>query len=128
AKEVASLDHKLRLAKMHAPLERQAQVIARANVKAKQDANPNLERDTLKKIGFKELEVARQRMKAGRKETRIDITQEEWNAIQAGAVSNHRLTEILANTDNKRVRQLATPRKVVLMSPSKIKRAQAMFN
>lgn len=128
AKEVASLDHKLRLAKMHAPLERQAQVIANANVKAKRQANPSLEGDSLKSIKFKELETARARMKAGRKETRIDITQEEWNAIQAGAVSNHRLEEILANTDNKKVRELATPRKVVLMTPSKTKRAQAMFN
>lgn len=127
AKEVASLDHKLRLAKQHAPLERQAQVIANANVRAKRQANPNLEGDSLKSIKFKELETARARMKAGRKDTRIDITQEEWNAIQAGAVSNHRLEEILANTDNNKVRQLATPRTKVLMTSSKIKRAEAMF-
>jgi hypothetical protein len=127
AKEVASLDFKLKQAYEHAPLERQAQVIARANVRAKTDSNPTLSKDQIKKLNYQELEVARTRMKAGKKKTRIDITDEEWNAIQAGAIAESRLQEILANTDTERIRKLATPKRRLLMSSSKTTRARAML-
>ncbi len=66
---------------MNRPLERQAQVIANAQIKAKRDASPNMDDDTYKKIKYQTLEEARRR--TGAEKTDIKITQQEWNAIQA---------------------------------------------
>ena len=55
------------------------------------------------------------------------ISDSEWAAIQAGAISNNKLTQILNNADLERVKQLATPKVNVLMTSSKQRRAEAML-
>lgn len=122
--EVKSLDAKLKTAVSNRPLERQAQVIANSVVRSKRDANPDMSSDDLKKIKFQALDAARLRTGAGKQ--RIEITDREWEAIQAGAIRNARLSDILAHTDVSRVKELATPRQKVLMSPSKINRARQL--
>ncbi len=125
AKEVESLNSKLTLAVMNRPRERQAQIAAGVIVRAKRDANPNMDGDVLRKIEFKALADARIRMGAERHE--IQFTEPEWNAIQAGAISNHRLDQMLDRADIDQVRELATPSIRPAMSSSKIQRAQALF-
>lgn len=125
ANEVESLDSKLLIAKMNAPLERQAQSVAGGAAKAKKEANPNMENDTYKKVKFRELDLARMRTGAGKK--RVDITQAEWDAIQAGAISPTKLREILANTDIQVVKKYATPRSNQSMGVAQVARAQMMF-
>lgn len=127
AKEVASLKAKVTLAKSNRPLERQANAIAEANIRAKKQANPNLDGDSLKKISFEELEKARIRMGA-KKQIIEEITPKEWDAIQAGAVSNNMLNDVLDNTDVEAVRKLATPRTSLSMPTAKINRAQSMLS
>lgn len=122
--QVDSLNSKLRLAISNRPLERQAQIIANAQVKARVAANPDMDGDTRKKIESLALETARNRM--GAHKQRIDITDKEWDAIQAGAISPNRLSEILSNSDLKRIRTLATPREAPLMTPTKLSRARLM--
>ncbi len=56
------------------------------------------------------------------------MTDQEWAAIQAGAISNHKLTQILDNMDADVVKKLATPREALLMTPIKSTRAKAMWN
>lgn len=124
AKEVDSLDAKLRIALRNAPLERQAQVIANAVVTQKRQANPDMELSEVKKLKSQELETARSR--TGAKKTRIEITDSEWDAIQAGAISNKKLNDILNNTDTDKIKDLATPKSKVLMSASKKQRAMNM--
>lgn len=124
--EVESLDHKLALAQMNRPRERQAQAVAASMVRARLDANPNLDKEDRKKIEFQELEIARTRL--GAKPQKIEITQKEWDAIQAGAISDNKLTQILNKADIEIVRQLATPRQQNLMTPALTKRAAAMLN
>lgn len=123
--EVNTLRAKLNVALKNAPLERQAQLLANATVKAKKDANPDMDKAELKKIQGMALTQARIRTGAGKK--RIDITPQEWAAIQAGAVSNNTLTQILTNADLDRVKELATPRSAVLMSSTKTNRAKSML-
>jgi hypothetical protein len=125
AKEEASLSSKLALAERNAPRERQAQVLANAKVRAKKQANPDLDPDTLKKIKYQALDEARARL--GAKKQKIEITKQEWDAIQAGAISNHKLERILKNTDTDVVRSLATPKKPLLMTPALTTRAQSML-
>lgn len=118
--EVETLTAKLNRAALNAPLERQAQLVAGKNVSAMIQADPTLKdkdhKDKLKKIRQKELVSARDRV--GAKRNPIDITEREWKAIQAGAISDTRLQQILRYADIGAVRQLATPRAVAGMSSS----------
>ena len=122
--EVASLDAKLRVALRNAPLERQAQLLANTVVSQKRNANPNMEAADLKKI--KGQALTEMRIRTGASKQRIDITDAEWAAIQAGAITNHKLDQILNNSDPERVKQLATPRSNTVMTASKVQRARAM--
>lgn len=123
--EVASLNAKLNIAKKNAPLERQAQSIAETIVSQKRQARPDLDAADIKKIKNQALAEARIRTGAGKK--RIQITDQEWAAIQAGAISNSKLKDILDNADLDRVRQLATPRVDKKMTSTKTLRAKAML-
>lgn len=123
--EVKTLRAKLDIAKRNRPLERQAQLIANAAVQARLAANPGMEKSEIKKIQAQQLKVARARTGAGK--NRIHITDGEWRAIQAGAISTHTLSEILANADLDRVKELATPRTEQSMSTAKIARARSML-
>lgn len=122
--EVASLNAKLNIAKKNAPLERQAQAIAETIVSQKRAAYPDLEPSQIKKIKNQALAEARIRTGAGKQ--RIQITDQEWEAIQSGAVAKTTLKEILDNADLDRVRELATPRVDILMTSTKTARAKAM--
>lgn len=125
SKEVESLNSKLSIAESNAPLERQAQVVANAIVSQRRRANPDMDRDTEKKIRGQALDEARIRTGAGKE--RIPITQKEWDAIQAGAISTHKLERILKNTDIDRVRELATPRQRTVMTSVMTTRAKQML-
>jgi hypothetical protein len=126
AKEVASLNAKLNLALRNAPLERQAQVVANAVVSQKRAANPDMDPADLKKIKAQALAEARAR--TGAKKQRIQFTDSEWAAVQAGAISTNKLNQILSNADLDQVKQLATPRTPKLMTSAKKSRATAMLN
>ena len=125
ASEVASLDAKLAIAVRNRPLERQAQLIANANVKARRDYDPNMDKKTLDKIKAQALNEARVRTGAGKQ--RIEITDREWEAIQADAISASKLNDILNNANMDRVRDLATPKSLRLMTSAKTTRAKAML-
>lgn len=121
ASEIKSLDHKLAVARMNAPRERQAQIVGNAMYKAKLEANPNLTTSTKKKLRYQTLEEAR--IRTGAKKTQITITQREWDAIQQGAISTDKLERILTNADPDVVKSLATPRAPKLMTSAKTTRA-----
>lgn len=124
--EVKSLNSKLQLAQRNAPLERKAQVVANAVVKLKQQANPDLDADGLKKIKGQALTEARQSI--GAKKPLINISDDEWKAIQAGAITNNKLNSILNNADLDQVKQLAMPREAKVMPAAKIAVARNMLN
>lgn len=124
ADEVTTLKAKLNVAKMNAPLERQAQLLAATNVQAKRQAQPDLDNDEVKKIRAQALTEARARI--GAKKTVITFTPREWEAIQNGAISTNVLDAILNNADMDQVRSLATPRERPVMTDAKIRRAKAM--
>lgn len=124
AKEVESLNAKLRIAQMNAPRERQAQLLANTMIAARKQANPDMDKDDLKKEKARALTEARERV--GAKKEVIKFTQSEWDAIQAGAITNNKLAAMLQNADMDQVRQLATPRDRPVMSDAKIRRAQQL--
>jgi DNA-binding CsgD family transcriptional regulator len=123
--EVASLNAKLTIALRNAPLERQAQVVANAVYSQKLDAYPDADAAEKKKIKSQALTEARTRV--GASKTRVEITPSEWAAIQAGAISNERLSKILSNTDLDKIKELATPRTQTLMNSASKARADSML-
>lgn len=128
-KEVDSLESKLNIAAKNAPRERRAQAIANSRIKAKVQDNPSLEKNKkeLKKLRQIEIMNARISVGASGKEYRIDITDKEWEAIQAGAISSSKLSEILRYADPDKIREKATPKTSAKLSPAKISKIKAMM-
>lgn len=126
ANEVASLNAKLNTALKNAPKERSAQVIANANVKIKKEANPGMSPDELKKVKQRELAQARAKVGANKKSVQVEITDKEWEAIQAGAISNSTLTKILNNSDVDKLKERALPRETTQLTATKINMIKAM--
>lgn len=124
--EVDSLEGKLDKAARNAPRERQAQAIANSVVKAKKESNPDMDSKEIKKASQQALEAARAQVGASGRANRIDITPKEWEAIQAGAISDAKLTQILRYADSAKVREYATPKTYNTLSSAKLSRAKAM--
>lgn len=124
--EVKSLDAQLELAKRNAPLERQAQILANTTYRQKQNDHPEMDDETKKKVKYQALTEARNRTGAGK--TKIKITDKEWEAIQAGAVSPNKLDAILTNADMEIVRKHATPHAPRLMSTARVARAKTLLD
>lgn len=122
--EVKSLESKLNLALSNAPKERQAQTIANATVSAKKKDNPDMTKSEMKKASQQAL--AQARSSVGAKRNNIEITDREWEAIQAGAISENKLLQILNNTNTDTIRQRATPRASNTLSTAKQNRIAAL--
>lgn len=126
SKEVASLTNKLNDALKNAPYERQAQLLAGARVKAQIEANGEMSATEKKKLRGKAIGPARDAVGASKK--RIYIEDKEWEAIQAGAVSANKLTQILNNVDADRLKQLSTPRLSPSASAAKVSKAKQLLS
>ena len=124
ANELQDLDIALATAKQNAPLERKAQALASKLFAMKKADNPELEydQDKKKKAQAQCLEEARYRV--GAKKINIDITDKQWEAIQAGAVSATKLEDILKNTDVDKLKKRALPRTPKGISPAKLATAK----
>ena len=126
APEVESLQIKLERAKLNSPKERAAQALANSTVRAELASHPEYDKDDIKKAKSRALEYARNA--TGAKKIPVDITPNEWRAIQAGAISDSKVKEILTNTDIDRVRSYAMPRTTKGMATARVQRAQSMLN
>lgn len=122
--EVDTLSAKLNVALRNAPKERQAQVIANANVAAKKKDNPDMTNAEIKKAGQQALTSAR--VSVGAKREPIKLTDKEWEAIQAGAISENILKQIINNVNIDELRQRATPRTTTSLSSAKISKISSM--
>lgn len=125
--EVDDLVSQLRAAQKQKPLDRRADVIAGAVVKAKRQEDPTLrlDSDRLKKVERQAKSAARARL--GLTKPVIGISDRQWDAIQAHAVSASRLRDILEYADPKRVHELSMPRQNTVMTKAVASRASAML-
>lgn len=112
--EVDDLLRSLSIAERNAPRERRAQAIANSVVKAKIQDNPELgdkaNKKELEKVRSAAIDDARASVGASGRNTRIHITDKQWQAIQAGAISDTRLRRILRYTDEDELKALAMPK------------------
>ena len=111
AAEVASLKSKINDVKLNSIRERSALRSANVEIQTLQTANPDMSKDSLKKIKQRSVSTARNEVGAvARKYRNVPITDKEWEAIQAGALSKDNLNYILNNTDIDALRKRATPK------------------
>lgn len=128
SEEVSVLKSKLNVALKHAPMERQAQLQANFVMAAKRKENPDMDKDEVSKAKAQALSAARRKLGVSKKDVQVVITPREWEAIQAGAISNNMLEQILKNTDLDKIREYATPKQTGKFSSAQISRAKAMLN
>lgn len=124
--EVKRLDAALNVALKNAPKERQAQTIANAVVQAKKADNPDMTKKELKKVGQQALDKARRQV--GAKRELVEITDREWEAIQAGAISPNKLQQILNNCNMDLLKQKAMPKSTRTLSDAKINHIATLKN
>ena len=125
--EVSSLMSKLNTAQKNAPLERRALALAQSTVELeRQNAYGGMTKGEFSKRMDKEVKRAREIL--GAKRVPIDITDREWEAIQAGAVAKTNLKEIFKYTDSDRLRELALPKEQKGLSQTYINTAQGMLD
>ena len=123
AKEVESLGIKLDISMKNKPRERQAQIIANSRFKAKEQANPDMTKEDKRKV--KQQEISRARDLVGAKRELIDISEKEWEAIQAGAIHANTLEKILSRADMDVVRERATPSDMKVITDAKRARIES---
>lgn len=126
AAEIESLKTKLEIARSNAPLERRSQAVANYVIKQYRETHPDATKDSIKKVSGRALRDAREA--TGAAKIRVNFSEKEWEAIQAGAISTNFLQQLVSNADKDRVRALATPRDTKDLSPSSIKRAKDMLS
>lgn len=125
--EVDSLMSKLNTALLNTTRERAAQRKANAEVNAKKQADPDMKTGDIKKASQQALTKYRNEVGSiSRSKRSIKITDREWEAIQAGAISENTLKKILDNTDVDNLRERATPRSTGTISKAQANRIKAM--
>lgn len=125
AAEVESLDAKVKEAVKHQPYERKAQLMANYRVSVKKADNPSMTKEEVRKARAQALVEARARYAHGSKPT-INITPNEWEAIQANAISPSRLRTILTYADQDALKQMAMPRTVNGLTKAQLNVARSM--
>lgn len=130
AEEVKSLNNKYNTMLLNKPKERKAMLIANASIKAKiqeQGLNPAIDKKEIRKISSVEMQRARDSVGASGRKSKVVFTDKEWEAIQAGAISDSKLMKILNSSDSDEIVKRAMPKATTVMSSAKMSKAKAML-
>ena len=117
---------------LNRPRERAAQRMANAEIQVKTQAYKEKYGTKMKPDDRKKAEqqaITKYRKEVGsvaRRDRNIEITDREWDAIQAGAISATKLRKILRNTDADKLKERATPRSSTTLSTAKINKIKLM--
>ena len=112
SEEVSSLNVKLRRAQMNRPREREAQYMAGIWYKEQVEkaAAQGEELDKEDDMKLQDRLIKKARVICGAQREPIDISDKEWEAIQAGALSHTKVAKIFERTDADAIKKRATPR------------------
>ena len=125
-KEYDSLMAKLNTAELNKTRERAAQRMANAEITSKTRSNL-LAKEDVKKASQQAVNKYRNVVgSVKRKDRNIVITDREWDAIQAGAISESKLKRILNNTDADKLRERAMPSSSTGLSTARINKIKMM--
>lgn len=124
--QVSSLDAKLSISEKNAPLERKAQFVADTWEKEALARDPDLSSDSKELKKFRQQWLTKARDSVGAKRTNIHIEDDEWEAIQSGAISDTKLRRIINFVDDEELKQRATPHPLNELSSANISRIKNM--
>lgn len=131
-KEVSSLMSKLNNALLNTTRERAALRLANAEINSKKETykkenGTDMKPADAKKVSQQAVSKYRQKVKSvARRDRDITITDKEWAAIQAGAISENTLKKILNNTNIDTLRQRATPKATSSLSSAQVSRIKTL--
>ena len=131
-KEVSSLMAKLNDALLNTTRERAALRLANAEINSKKEAyrkenGTDMKPADAKKVSQQAVSKYRQKVNSvARRDRDIQISDKEWEAIQAGAISENTLKKILNNTNIDALRQRATPKATSSLSSAQVSRIKAL--
>lgn len=112
---------------MNKPREREALRRANVEIQERTKANSDMKKEDVKKLRQRSVNKYRSEVGSVRRADRnIEISDREWEAIQAGAISETKLKDILNNTDIDKLRARATPKLTTSPSSAQITRIKAM--
>lgn len=126
-KEVSELEARLNEALKNSPKERAVLRLANVEINSKRALDPDMKSDDVKKLSQRT--VSKYRNELGtitRKNRAIVINDKEWEAIQAGAISENKLKKILTYTDADSLRERSMPKRTVGLSAAQINRIKRM--
>lgn len=134
--EADSIKKKLELAGTFKPLERKAQAMANKIYRQMDEqSDTGIDKSNEKKAQNQAVAIARATITASSKDPvklkaskRILLTDKEWEAIQAGAVTKQTVKDVLNNTDKDDLRRRAMPKQKVGMTQSEINRAKRLLD
>ena len=127
AAEVKSLNDKYKRALRNAPRERQAQLDANRKLFYQKRSNPEMSYDEEKKFRGQAITASRKKYNPSGKD-RINISDREWEAIQAKAIAPSRLESILGHCDMDSLKERVMPKHSVAVSDAKIALMKSMKN
>lgn len=106
--------------------------IANANIKAKiqelgLDPQNTEDKKEIKKISSVEMQRARDKVGASGQKSKVRFSDREWEAIQAGAISDNMLSKFLNSSDSDEIVKRAMPKTTASLSSAKLTKARAML-
>ena len=128
ASEVLSMKEKVNQVKINRIKERQAQRMAGVSSKAeiaRRSEDEVLKKEDISRIKHQALNKARAQLGTGRNP--VTITDDEWDAVQANAVSGTLLKELVSFMDDAQLKTLATPRPNKVMTDARKNKAKALL-
>lgn len=132
AEEIASITAKVNNAVKNSPRERQAQIQATYDIKKAVEEDPTLKdkdrREDLAKLEQQYLAKARVNNNANKKSVRVELTDKEWEAINADAVSASLIDTLINNADMDKLKARAMPKQDTKLSTAKVNRIKSMAN
>lgn len=126
ATQVASLNAKLVAAQKNDPLERQAQLLAGQRVAIIREDNPGMSAAEIKKARGRA--IVQSRKDVGAEKARIEFTEDEWEAMNSGAVSKTTMTRLFDNAKNDKLMKRALPKENSGLTPARLQVAKSMLN
>ena len=124
--QVKSLDDKLKYALSNKQKETQAQLIANREIERRVAMEPTVKNNKKEYQKISQQALTKARIQTGAKRNPINIDDKEWEAIQSGAISENKLSQILQYTDTDKLRERATPRSFKEVTPAKQQRINSM--
>ena len=115
----------LNQALLNAPRERQAQRATAAEMQALEKEYKMTPKEKGKRA---QQALQRYRVQYGAKRHPISLTQRMWDAIQAGALSDSQLRQVLRFADAEKVREYSMPKSTTQLSAGKQARIRAMLS